>query len=620
MPINADSVTVELIAKTDGYTAKVNDAARQTEAAMGRVSGSVGKAENVINLSAARIANGQRNLGRQFADVGASLSSGSSPFVVLAQQLPQIADAITDTGGKAARFASILTGPVGAAGLAVASILATTLLPKLLETGDGVEDLVKKLEEKSARTQQSAEADRIFAGTQAGLAAKVRDTTKALVDQNATLRTNAQLRNVQAQSQNLAARADLDRANAAVKAARSRVQQTFAQGGQRGEVASQRAIEAARAANRELAQAQETARQANVNLNVSRVYLAAESALANSTTQGKIARRYDDRINALQRVAIVEARAGKQIGTATRDRIEALQREKAAALETASAREKVTGGSGRTRSSGASRVRSRAMSTASDISFNFDARYINSDKEFNKLVIDADDAARKADAAFRDVFGREGKDYEGPFGGVDEYNRQQEANARVREDARRKDENQIRDLADFYENAFSGGADGIWRQFKREGLQAIALVLAKLTLGKSLTEALGGLGSGGTGNSGGIIGTIAGLFSSGAPGRASGGNVMAGKIYKINESGPELFQPAQSGKIYPTGSLAAKATGGKSTTIVQQSFTLDARGGITTPELLQYVNNTAKREAATAGKVAYQSSPSRVQAYQTLGT
>lgn len=125
----------------------------------------------------------------------------------------------------------------------------------------------------------------------------------------------------------------------------------------------------------------------------------------------------------------------------------------------------------------------------------------------------------------------------------------------------------------------------------------------------------GGATGGGSGD--GILGGILNLFGGG---RASGGNVMGGKIYRINENGPELFQPAQSGKIYPTGQLnkaAGRASGG---TVVQQSFTLDARGGVVTQELLRQVNVLATQKASQAGKAAYEASPKRSATLTALGT
>ncbi|NML11306.1 hypothetical protein HHL08_14315 [Sphingobium sp. AR-3-1] len=80
-------------------------AVRVVDRGMSNLENSTIRAERTVVRSAGAMANAQRNLGRQFADVGAQLASGSSPFLILAQQAPQVADALADTGGKAAREA-----------------------------------------------------------------------------------------------------------------------------------------------------------------------------------------------------------------------------------------------------------------------------------------------------------------------------------------------------------------------------------------------------------------------------------------------------------------------------------------------------------------------------------
>ncbi|MCW5647389.1 MAG: tail tape measure protein, partial [Sphingopyxis sp.] len=44
---------------------------------------------------------------------------------------------------------------------------------------------------------------------------------------------------------------------------------------------------------------------------------------------------------------------------------------------------------------------------------------------------------------------------------------------------------------------------------------------------------------------------LLGLF--GAPGRATGGPVSAGRAYRVGERGPELFVPTASGRIEAAG-------------------------------------------------------------------
>lgn len=93
-----------------------------------------------------KVANGYRNLGRQIADVGASLAGGQSPFLVLAQQAPQAAEALVDVGkkagvmGVAVRAATFFASPLGAALLAVGTI-AGVMGSKLLFAEDGADKL-----------------------------------------------------------------------------------------------------------------------------------------------------------------------------------------------------------------------------------------------------------------------------------------------------------------------------------------------------------------------------------------------------------------------------------------------------------------------------------------------
>lgn len=157
--------------------------------------------------------------------------------------------------------------------------------------------------------------------------------------------------------------------------------------------------------------------------------------------------------------------------------------------------------------------------------------------------------------------------------------------------------------------------------------------LIKIGLQAAESAAFGSPGGGG-GSFAGLISGIGSIFSGGSsPGyantsstlsftgaRAGGGQVSAGKFYKVNEFGTEGYASFDKpGKIVPLGEMNSR---GGNTTIVQQSFTLDARYGITTPELIDHVNAVATTQAARAGKASYDASqanaPGRIRQYQTL--
>jgi len=91
-----------------------------------------------------------------------------------------------------------------------------------------------------------------------------------------------------------------------------------------------------------------------------------------------------------------------------------------------------------------------------------------------------------------------------------------------------------------------------------EDLKRIALSvmneIARAAISNGIAAALGGGGSSG-GGSGGLLqlaATIAGAFA-GAPGRATGGPVSAGRAYRVGERGPEMFVPTASGRIDAAG-------------------------------------------------------------------
>ncbi|AYJ87672.1 hypothetical protein D3Y57_19255 [Sphingomonas paeninsulae] len=121
--------------------------------------------------------------------------------------------------------------------------------------------------------------------------------------------------------------------------------------------------------------------------------------------------------------------------------------------------------------------------------------------------------------------------------------------------------------------------------------------LLKIAIQQAIIKPLGESLFSGGGGGGGLLSGI-GNFASKLVGRASGGDVQGGQTYRVNETGIEGFQPAGSGKIIPLGRMPTAVSGGG--TSIVQSFTLDARGGVVTQDLLDYVNAQAG-QAAIAG-------------------
>lgn len=123
------------------------------------------------------------------------------------------------------------------------------------------------------------------------------------------------------------------------------------------------------------------------------------------------------------------------------------------------------------------------------------------------------------------------------------------------------------------EGPLASGADAAGRSIERaltraivtgklgfEDLKRLALAvmndIARAAISSGIA-ALGG-GNGGSGGGGGLLslGTSIAMALFGAPGRATGGPVSAGRAYRVGERGPELFVPTASGRIEAAGTAA----------------------------------------------------------------
>lgn len=95
-----------------------------------------------------------------------------------------------------------------------------------------------------------------------------------------------------------------------------------------------------------------------------------------------------------------------------------------------------------------------------------------------------------------------------------------------------------------------------------EDLKRLALSTMTDIARAAISSGIGSLLGGGKGQGGG--GGLLGLGQSlalalfGAPGRATGGPVSAGRAYRVGERGPELFVPTSSGRVEAAGSGGAR--------------------------------------------------------------
>lgn len=141
---------------------------------------------------------------------------------------------------------------------------------------------------------------------------------------------------------------------------------------------------------------------------------------------------------------------------------------------------------------------------------------------------------------------------------------------------------------------------------------------------KPLADALGSAMGGGGGGTGGLFAALGSVLGSvlGAPTRASGGHVMGGKLYRVNDGGGiEGFRPSGSGQIIPLGRMARGGGGGVS---VYQTVKVDARNSVTPDGFAEHIVARTRQETALivaeASKRVNKAVPGRMAQFQRDGT
>lgn len=109
-------------------------------------------------------------------------------------------------------------------------------------------------------------------------------------------------------------------------------------------------------------------------------------------------------------------------------------------------------------------------------------------------------------------------------------------------------------IADTLVNGFEDGTKGILKAFGEMIKQLVAQAVAADIAGKLFGTAAGGQGDGWIGTA---LSFLGGFFGGG---RAAGGDVSAGVMYRVNEIEDEYFRPNASGKIIPLSKMGPAGT------------------------------------------------------------
>lgn len=204
--------------------------------------------------------------------------------------------------------------------------------------------------------------------------------------------------------------------------------------------------------------------------------------------------------------------------------------------------------------------------------YNDEIERLNRLKEAGALGANSDEVYRRAVEAAQDAFHRASQD-SGAFG-------------------EQFKDGVFRSLGDGIYSAMTEGAKKGWKGFLEAGLETINRLVAQ-ALAKRIAEGLFGSGSGdpNAGGGGGVLGGVVDFFGSlFGGGRAYGGEVTAGRLYRIQEREQEFFRPNIGGEIIPLSKMPASAGG------VQVHQTIHVTGRVDTRTAQQLAIETGRRQ------------------------
>lgn len=139
-------------------------------------------------------------------------------------------------------------------------------------------------------------------------------------------------------------------------------------------------------------------------------------------------------------------------------------------------------------------------------------------------------------------------------------------------------------FADTLFRQFDEGLDGMLKSFGEMLRRMLAQAVAA-----RLTEAIfGGVGAGNEGSA--LFRVLGGIFGGG---RATGGPVSAGRLYRINEIEPEYFVPAAGGQVVPLSKMGGAVT---------VNVAIDAPRGSVTRETMMQTGAVVERAISRAAR------------------
>lgn len=323
------------IFKQHEYDAAVTQSRSTLYAHAQAVAGSSAAGRQLVNSQGA-VRAAMQGVSYQVQDTFTQLSMGANIFQVVAIQGGQLAGQFSGLEGKAGSFARFMIGPWGLA-ITAGLLVLGPLTKGIGEMGDATEKAVDKLKKDAIESDITAKAKARFEGSVQGVTAALKDQDKALRSTAEGERSAAERSNIAAQRKRNEALAIRQATAAKLAEAEADLDNFSLTGGATGTAALQNQARGERvtALRAQSAAARAAVVEAERQLNVTRVDLAAERAAISIDPVRAVTKLYDDRINALKTLQREEARHGKLVGATSEARIRQIETEKRAAIKAA---------------------------------------------------------------------------------------------------------------------------------------------------------------------------------------------------------------------------------------------------------------------------------------------
>lgn len=199
MAETADSVVVEIQARTGNFDTQITQSARAFDQSMSAVERSATQAESAVRTSADRVVQSHQRMGASgmmlehvMRATSDQVAAGAPLMQILAMHVSQVGEAAALSGESMGAFGRVMSGPWGIA-IQGGIVALTMLIGKMLQHHDAVDQELHTLVEHAHNTDETRVAQESFGRTIPGITEAIRTETAALEDQNRSLAENQRL-------------------------------------------------------------------------------------------------------------------------------------------------------------------------------------------------------------------------------------------------------------------------------------------------------------------------------------------------------------------------------------------------------------------------------------------